>query len=149
MSAAAIPARAYGKTTPRTTSQRVAPRASAPSFSSAGTLTKSSRQILETIGMIMIVRIRIAANMFDPTVGLVLKMGTQPRVPWIAGPSVPVMKGPSTRIPQSPSTTLGIAASSSTSGATTERIQGGASSLRKSAIAKARSASRGAGLPTT
>ena len=45
------------------------------------------------------------------------------------------MNGPSTRIPQSPSTTLGIAASSSTSGATTERIHRGASSLRKSAIA--------------
>ena len=45
------------------------------------------------------------------------------------------MNGPSTRIPQSPRTTLGIAASSSTSGATTARIQRGASSLRKSAIA--------------
>ena len=83
----------------------------------------------------MIVRIRIAANMFEPTVGSVLKIGSQPSDPWSAGPSVPVMNGPSTRIPQSPSTTLGIAASSSTSGATTARIQRGASSLRKSAIA--------------
>ena len=91
--------------------------------------------MLETIGTIMIVRIRIAANMFEPTVGFVLKIGIQPAVPWIAGPSVPVMKGPSTRIPQSPRTTLGMAASSSMSGATTWRIHRGASSLRNSAIA--------------
>ena len=83
----------------------------------------------------MIVRIRIAANTFEPTVGFVPKIGSQPRVPWIAGPSVPVMKGPRTRMPQSPSTTLGIAASNSTSGATAARIHRGASSLRKSAIA--------------
>ena len=79
MSAAEIPARAYGKTTPRITSQRVAPRASAPSLSSCGMPRKSSRQMLETIGTIMIVRIRMAANMFEPTVGLVLKIGSQPR----------------------------------------------------------------------
>ncbi len=91
--------------------------------------------MLETIGTIMIVRIRIAANMFEPTVGFVLKIGIQPNVPWIAGPRVPAMNGPSTRIPQSPRTTLGIAASSSTSGATTWRIQAGASSLRKRAMA--------------
>ena len=91
--------------------------------------------MLETIGTIMIVRIRIAANMFEPTVGFVLKIGIQPNVPWIAGPRVPVMNGPSTRIPQSPRTTLGIAASSSTSGATAWRIQAGASSLRKRAMA--------------
>ena len=56
----------------------------------------------------MIVRIRIAANMFEPTVGSVLKIGSQPSVPVQRGPERSVMNGPSTRIPQSPSTTLGI-----------------------------------------
>ena len=91
--------------------------------------------MLETIGMIMIVRIRIAANTFEPTVGSVLKIGRKPSVPWSAGPSVCVMKGPSTRIPHRPSTTLGTAASSSTRGPPTAPIPRGASSVRNSAIA--------------
>ena len=44
--------------------------------------------MLETIGTIMIVRIRIAANMLEPTVGSVLKIGRKPSVPCSAGPSV-------------------------------------------------------------
>ena len=48
-------------------------------MSSRGTLRNSSLQMLEMIGMIMIVRIRIAANMLEPTVGSVLKIGNQPK----------------------------------------------------------------------
>ena len=76
--------------------------------------------MLETIGMTMIVRIRIAANMLEPTRRLA-EDREQAERPWIAGSRVPVMNGPSTRIPHRPRTTLGIAASSSTSGATTWR----------------------------
>ena len=50
-------ARCDGSTTPRTISQRVAPSASAPSWSSRGTLRKSSRLIEAMIGTTMIVRI--------------------------------------------------------------------------------------------
>jgi hypothetical protein len=48
--AAVIPLRVYGITTPRTISQRVVPSASAPSSSSRGTAKNSSRQMLEMIG---------------------------------------------------------------------------------------------------
>ena len=68
ISAAAMPPRAYGKTTPRTISQRVVPSASAPSFSSRGTPRKSSREMLETIGRIMIVRTTIAVKTLEPLV---------------------------------------------------------------------------------
>jgi hypothetical protein len=104
-------------------------------LSSFGTPRKSSRQRLEMIGTIMIVRIRIAANTLEPTGGGGPKIGRKPSAPCSAGPSVLTMNGPRTRIPQSPRTTVGTAASSSTSGPTTERIQRGASSVRKRAIA--------------
>ena len=45
------------------------------------------------------------------------------------------IQGPITRMPQSPRTTLGTDASISTSAPTGPRSQGGASSVRKSAIA--------------
>ena len=64
--AAATPPRVYGKTTPRTISQRVVPRPRAPSFSSDGTLRKSSREMLAMIGRIMIVRTTIAVKTFEP-----------------------------------------------------------------------------------
>ena len=58
--------------------------------------------MLETIGTIMIVRIRIAANMFEPTVGFVLKIGIQPNVPWIAGPESPGDERPEHEDPPEP-----------------------------------------------
>src|SRR4029453_3866869 len=64
--AATRPPRVNGTITPRTISQRVSPRPYAPSFSSGGTLLKSSRLTLAVIGMIMIVRMMIAVNMAPP-----------------------------------------------------------------------------------
>jgi len=102
---------------------------------SAGTCEKRSRQIDDVIGVIMIVRIRTAANMLLPTAGRELKNGVQPNAPFSHGPNWLTMTGSSTRIPQRPSTTLGIAANISTSGAITARTGRGASSVRKRAIA--------------
>src|SRR5215218_6166931 len=121
--AATTPPFVYWRTTSRTISHRVAPRAIAPSSRSSGTLRKSSRQIEEVIGTIMIVSTRIAVSCPLPfCVGSPAKIGIQPK--WSA------TKGPRTRIPHSPRTTEGIAASISTSEPMTPRIPRGASSLR-------------------
>ena len=53
MTAPTMPARAYGKITIRTISQRVAPIAVAASVRSAGTALNSSRMTAETIGTVM------------------------------------------------------------------------------------------------
>ena len=53
-----IPGREYGSTAIRIISQRVAPSASAASLFSAGTVAITSREIADTIGRIMIARIR-------------------------------------------------------------------------------------------
>ena len=50
----------YGRTAIRIISQRVAPSASAASFCASGTVAMTSREIAETIGRIMIARIRPA-----------------------------------------------------------------------------------------
>ena len=55
-----IPVRQYGRTAVRIISQRVAPSASAASLCSEGTVEITSRAIAETIGRIMIARIRPA-----------------------------------------------------------------------------------------
>ena len=69
-----------GTTTVRTISQRVAPSPTAPSSSSPGRSTKSSRQIDDVIGMIMIVSTSIAANTVDSTLSAPFaKIGIQPR----------------------------------------------------------------------
>ena len=135
--AAAMPPRAYGKTTPRTISQRVVPSASAPSLRSRGTPRKSSREMLETIGRIMIVSTTIAVKTLEPVVDGGPKSGMKPSALWSAGSTWSRSIGPSTRIPHRPMTTLGIAASVSTSAVTGPRSQRGASSVRKSAIAMA------------
>ena len=70
MIAATTPPRTDGTTTVCTISQRVAPRPTAPSSSSVGTPTKSSRQIDDVIGMIMIVRTSIAEKTVDSTLSL-------------------------------------------------------------------------------
>src|ERR671925_1347196 len=134
MSAAAIPEREYGRTTPRIISQRVVPSASAPSLSSRGTPRKSSRETLETIGVIMIVSTRIAGR--RPKIdGSPRKSGRKPKVCFSHGSRWFATNGPMTRIPQRPTTTLGTAASISTSAPIGPRSQRGASSVRKSAIA--------------
>src|SRR5438477_538526 len=98
ISAAAIPERAYGKTTPRIISQRVVPSASAPSFRSRGTPRKSSRLTLETIGVIMIVRTRIAGR--RPKIdGSPRKSGMKPSVRLRNGSRWSATNGPITRIP--------------------------------------------------
>ena len=84
ISAAAIPPRAYGNTTPRTISQRVVPSASAPSFSSRGTPRKSSRLMLEMIGRIMIVSTTIAVKMLEPVAAGSPKSGMKPSTSWSA-----------------------------------------------------------------
>ena len=55
-----IPGREYGRTARRIISHRVAPSASAPSLSADGTVAMTSREIADTIGTIMIARIRPA-----------------------------------------------------------------------------------------
>ena len=67
ITAATTPPRTDGITTVFTISQRVAPSPTAPSSSSVGTPRKSSRQIDEVIGMIMIVSTSIAVNTVDST----------------------------------------------------------------------------------
>jgi hypothetical protein len=62
IAAPAMPAREYGRIAVRIISQRVAPRASAASLWSAGTVAITSRVIAETIGRIMIARIRPATK---------------------------------------------------------------------------------------
>ena len=52
-----IPLREYGITAMRIISHRVAPRASAASLCSAGTVAITSRAMAETIGRIMMARI--------------------------------------------------------------------------------------------
>ena len=73
-----MPGPAYGIETPRIVSQRVAPSASAPSERSLGTREKSSRQMLDVIGMIMIVRTS-AAGSSPACEGAPLKMGIKPK----------------------------------------------------------------------
>ncbi len=82
MSAAAMPPRAYGKTTPRIISQRVVPSPSAASFNSDGTPRKSSRLMLETIGRIMIASTMIAVKMLAPAADGGPKSGIQPKTEW-------------------------------------------------------------------
>ena len=121
--------------TPRIDSQRVEPSASAPSVRSCGTRMKSSRQIADVIGMIMIVRTSAAGRM-PACEGVPEKTGSSPSgVSWIQGSRWSRTHGPKTRIPQRPSTTLGIAASSSTIVAIGAATRRGAISVRNSAIA--------------
>ena len=120
--------------TPRIASQRVDPRAIDPSIRSRGVREKSSRQIAEVIGMIMIVRTS-AAGSIPACDGSPEKRGHQPRKLWRKGSSVSRTHGPKTRIPQRPRTTLGIAARSSTIVAIGAATRRGAISVRKSAIA--------------
>ena len=114
--AAVTPEAVVGRTTPRTTSQRVAPRALAPSCISRGTARKRSREIEAMIGMIMIVRIRLAVKTLAPVVCGGPKSGMKPSVSCSQGSMCDWTKGARTRIPQKPRMTLGIAASISTSG---------------------------------
>ena len=78
VTAATMPPRTYGTTTPRTISQRVAPSPTDASLMSRGTLTKSSRQIEEVIGIIMIVSTTIATSI-PVCDGSPLKSGIQPK----------------------------------------------------------------------
>ena len=115
------PPRVYGRTTPRTISQRVSPRPTAPSLMSVGTCRKRSRLIEAVIGTIMIASTRTAVNIVLPEIGLVAKNGVQPRMSFSHGPNWSCTTGPRMMMPQRPSTTLGIAASISTSEPTTPR----------------------------
>ena len=72
-----MPGAAYVKTTPRIASHRVDPSARAPSVSSFGTRMKSSRQIADVIGTIMIVRTS-AAGRIPACEGVPEKTGRNP-----------------------------------------------------------------------
>ena len=86
MTAATTPPRTDGTMTRLTISQRVAPSPIAPSSSSLGTPRKSSRQIEEVIGIVMIVSTRIAANTVDSTLSWPFaKIGIQPSTLLIQG----------------------------------------------------------------
>src|SRR4051812_45098405 len=132
--AATIPPFTYGSATLRTISQRVAASATDASLTSRGTLSRSSRQIDDVIGTIMIVSTTIATRT-PACEGEPEKNGSQPSQSSRNGSICARMNGPSTKIPQSPTTTLGTAASISTSDPIGARMTGGASSVRKSAIA--------------
>ena len=66
--------------TSRTTSQRVAPSALAPSCRSGGTGWKRSREIEAMIGTTMIVRTRLAVKMLRPVVCGSPKIGMKPKL---------------------------------------------------------------------
>jgi hypothetical protein len=134
MRAATTPPFTDGMTTPFTISQRVAPSASEPSSRSLGTPMKSSRQIAELIGMIMIVSTSIAGKTPDGLAGP-LKRGSHPSTSIRNGSMCCDTKGAITKIPQRPMTTLGTAASISISVPIGPRTAGGASSDRKRPIA--------------
>ena len=133
MTAATTPPLTYGTITPRTVSQRVAPSPIEASFTSFGTLTKSSWQIDDVIGIIIIARTTIAMST-PACCGVPVKNGVQPRNDWKNGSISVRMKGPRTKMPQRPTTTLGTAASIEISAPTGPRIAGGASSLRNRPI---------------
>ena len=136
MMAATTPPRTVGTTTVFTISQRVAPSPSDASSSSSGTPRKSSRQIEEVIGMVMIVSTTIAVKTVDSTLSCpCAKIGIQPRVSPRNGCTCCASNGASTKIPHRPTTTDGTAASMSISVPIGPRIDGGASSLRKRPIA--------------
>src|SRR3954470_472319 len=136
ITAATTPPRTVGMMTVRTISQRVAPRPMDASSRSSGTPRNSSRQIEVVIGMVMIVSTMIAVKTVDSTLSWPpLKIGIQPRKLLRNGSTRCASNGGSTKMPHSPTTTLGTAASISTRVPTGPRAAGGASSLRKSAIA--------------
>ena len=85
MIAATTPPRTDGTTTVFTISHRVAPSPIDPSSSSDGTPMKSSRQIDDVIGIVMIVSTMIAVNTVDSVCGSPPKIGIQPSTAWIAG----------------------------------------------------------------
>ncbi len=98
--------------------------------------TKSSRQIDDVIGMIMIVSTTIAVKTVDSTCcGRRRRSGSSRSSCSGTARRAARRTAPSTKMPQSPITTLGTAASISISVPTGPRIDGGASSLRKSPIA--------------
>ena len=129
-----IPGAAYASITPRIDSQRVEPRASAPSVRSLGTRMKSSRQIADVIGMIMIVRTS-AAGRIPACDGSPEKTGRKPSTSFSQGSRWSRTHGPKTRMPQRPRTTLGMAARSSTIVAIGAASRFGAISVRNRAIA--------------
>ena len=130
---ATTPPLTCGTTTPRITSQRVAPSPTAASLSSRGTLAKSSRQIAVVIGVAMIASTRIAGK--TPENSGVPKSGMKPNALCSQGLRSLKQKGRSTKIPHRPITTEGTAANMSISEPIGPRIVGGAISERKSAIA--------------
>ena len=129
-----MPGAAYANITPRIASHRVEPSAIAPSMRSRGVRAKSSRQMADVIGMIMIVSTSAAGSM-PACDGSPEKIGRKPSVLSSHGSRCSATQGPKTRMPQRPSTTLGIAASSSTIVAIGAASRRGAISVRNSAIA--------------
>ena len=116
--------------TPRTTSQRVAPSAVAPSCISRETVKNRSRLIEAMIGTTMIVRMRLALNSPVPVVCGAPKIGRKPSALCRNGSRFLCRNGASTTIPQNPRMTLGMAASISTSGPITPLTRPGATVLR-------------------
>ena len=128
--AAATPETVVGSTTPRMISQRVAPSAAAPSFSSGGTVRNRSRLSAAMIGSTISVSPSPAVKVLRPVVCGGPNSGMKPSTLCRNGSRCFRANGPSTTTPQSPTITLGIAASISTSGPTTARTGGGAIMLR-------------------
>ena len=75
---APTPAAVLGRTMPRITSHRVAPSASAPSFSSLGTVRNRSRLSAEMIGRIITVSTSTAVNTLIPVVEGLPNRGMNP-----------------------------------------------------------------------
>ena len=118
----------------RIASHLVEPSASAPSFRSLGTRMKSSRQIAEVIGMIMMVRTTRPGGSPPRRISREDRQRSErrrldPRLEVVPYP------GPEDEDAHRPSTTLGIAASSSTIVAIGAASRRGEISVRKRAIA--------------
>ena len=132
-----MPMRALRRTAMRTISQRVAPRASTPSFWLMGTALITSRVMEEITGRIMMDRMMLAVRMpspkFEPE-----KNPVQPRVLASSGPRRSRTIGTRTKMAQRPYTTDGMAASNSVRKATMPRKGLGQISITKTATQRAR-----------
>ena len=99
------PVLVYGKTILRTTSQRVQPRPYADSFSTAGTISNTSRITEAMKGMIMMASTRPAVSKPMPIMGPLNSWpmtGTLPKVAFRMGWTWSANRGAKTNRPQMP-----------------------------------------------
>ena len=76
------PGRPNGSTAVRIISQRVAPRASAPSLCATGVCANTSRESAVTMGSTMIARTMPMKKIVPPEMPVLAKSGNQPSLSW-------------------------------------------------------------------